>query len=316
MIRHLVRQLLGSVPPAVDADFSRRNLMLQALTAANTIGRQPELRHLSDAGFKVFSQWGEDGIIEWLVNRLPDIPQSFIEFGATNYQEANTRFLLEHRNWRGLIAEADEAEIAKIEQNLLWRHDLTVAQSFITRDNINDLFQSNGFTGDIGLLSIDIDGNDYWVWAAISVVSPAIVVCEYNAVFGDLHPISVPYDPAFVRSSAHSSYLYWGTSIGALVHVASKKGYSLVGSNREGNNAFFVRNDLAPEVTQALDSTAPLASRYRESRDQSGRLSHVRGTKRADLISDMPVSLVTDLSQVPLGGLGALYSRAWLSHMG
>ena len=127
-----------------------------------------------------------------------EAPPSFIEFGVETYRESNTRFLLVKDNWRGLVIDGSETNVASIRAlSEYWRHDLTAVASFITRDNINDLFADAGFTGEVGLLSIDIDGNDYWVWEAIDVVSPVIVVVEYNSVFGPEAQVTVPYAADF-----------------------------------------------------------------------------------------------------------------------
>ena len=116
--------------------------------------------------------------------------------------------------------------------------------STIDRDNINDLISTSGFGSEIGILSIDIDGNDYWVWQAIDCVQPRILILEYNALFGPDAAISVPYDASFVRSRAHYSNLFWGASLEALTRLSKQKGYALVGCNSAGNNAFYIRHDV------------------------------------------------------------------------
>ena len=275
-----------------------------------------EVNHISDAAFQVSSQWGEDGIIDWLIGRLPNPVPSFVEFGVEHYTEANTRFLLQHRNWRGLIADGSTEAITAIRQtDLMWRYDLTAVHRFIDPGNINGLFSENGFTGEIGLLSVDIDGQDYWVWKAIDVVKPQIVICEYNAVFGDLHAISVPSNPSFDRTAAHTSNLYWGSSIGAVEYLARSKGYTLVGSNLEGCNAFFVRDDLMTHYAVIKDRSAK-PSLYRESRRPDSSLSYIRGRARADVIGSMPVCAVETGFEFPLRDLGDLYSEKWLRAMG
>jgi hypothetical protein len=120
--------------------------------------------NIHDAEFKVFSQFGDDGIIQYLVN-IADIPnKTFIEFGVGNYTESNTRFLLANDNWTGLVMDSSEKNIRYIQRDAIyWRHDLTAVSAFVDRENINQLFTDNGFVGEIGLLSIDIDGNDYWI---------------------------------------------------------------------------------------------------------------------------------------------------------
>src|SRR5262249_28789068 len=163
------------------------------------------------------------------------------EFGVGGYLEANTRFLLTNRNWRGLIMDSGEILRQVPNEPYYWRHDLTVGVEFITRDNIDQLFAKYGFTGDIGLLSVDIDGNDVWVLERIASVSPAILICEYNAMLGDLQPIAVAHDPEFSIAKAHPSMLYFGASIAAVRRVAERKGYTFIGSCSNGVNAFFVR---------------------------------------------------------------------------
>ena len=139
-------------------------------------------------------------------------------------------------------------------ETLFWMYDLSATTAFITAANINDLITAAGFGGPLGILSIDIDGNDYWVWDKIDCVDPAIVICEYNAVLGDTRPIAVPYKADFNRFDSHYSGLYLGASIAAFTSLAKRKGYTLVGTNSMGFNAFFVRNDLAHHVLDKLDS--------------------------------------------------------------
>ena len=114
-------------------------------------------------------------------------PRSFIEFGVESFAEANTRFLIENRGWRGLVLDGNKDYMEALRKDALyWRHDLTAVPAFITAENINGLIRDADFAGSIGILSVDIDGNDYWVLEAIDCVDPAIIICEINGVFGDL----------------------------------------------------------------------------------------------------------------------------------
>lgn len=244
---------------------------------------------LRDAEFKVYSQFGEDGILQYILRHCEDVPSTFIEFGVENYTEANSRFLLEACNWRGLIIDGNERSMKSVrEQDYYWRHQLTAVASFVTRDNINRIFTDNGFTGRIGLLSIDIDGNDYWVWDSIHVVDPAIVVAEYNSVFGAQRAVTVPYDADFQRTRAHHSNLYWGCSLAALTFLANKKGYYLVGCNSAGNNAFYVRRGLS-QLPEVSDQDAFRDAGFRESRDREGRLTFLNGLDRLREIASLPL---------------------------
>lgn len=242
--------------------------------------------------FKIFSQFGEDGILQYLIREtnLPATAHSFVEFGVENYEEANTRFLLINNNWRGMVIDGSEKNIRAIQKsNIYWRHGLTSVAAFITKDNINDLIKNAGFTGEIGILSVDIDGNDYYVWDAINIANPIIVVAEYNSVFGSEHAISVPYDPKFIRSKAHHSNLYWGCSIKALELLGKNKGYTLVGSNSAGNNVFFVRNDHLNAIPAKTAKEAYVESKFRESRDRNGNLTYLSGLKRIEEIKHLPI---------------------------
>lgn len=258
----------------------------------------------ASAEFKVSSQWGEDGIIEHLVRHVPIEREIFVEFGVQDYREANTRFLLMNRNWAGLVIDGSPENISVVKRDsIYWRFNLKAECAFITRDNIDQMITGQGISGDIGLLSVDIDGNDYWVWEAIRSVSPRVVVVEYNALFGATATVSVPYDPAFQRNQAHYSNLYWGCSLAALVHLGKAKGYTLVGCNSAGNNAFFVRNDVSGQLSAQDSAIAFRPAKFRESRNEDGSLSFLGPEQAIDTIGHLPLTNVTDGSQILVGEL-------------
>ena len=246
---------------------------------------------LSDYEFKVHSQWGEDGIIQHLLRRVPVARPVFIEFGVQDYTEANTRFLLTNNNWSGLIFDGSADAIASVQRDpIYWRHQLKAAQAFITRENINSLIESHGLSGEIGLLSVDIDGVDYFVWDAISVVNPAIVIAEYNARFGAERAVTVPYDAAFQRSAAHHSNIYYGASLAALVGLGKRKGYAFVGANSAGNNAFFVRRDLLPaDLRERTARDGFVDCKFREARDENGRLVFLDPAQERAILAKLPL---------------------------
>ncbi len=123
------------------------------------------------------------------------------------------------------------------------KSQLKISQCFVTTDNINQVINAHGIKGEIDLLSIDIDGNDYWIWDAIHIVNPRVVVIEYNASFGKDRSVSVPYESDFQRFSKHRSGWYHGASLSALTRIAHHKQYRLVCADSNGCNAFFVRRD-------------------------------------------------------------------------
>ena len=246
---------------------------------------------LDEAEFQVYSQWGEDGILQYICSHV-DLPsKTFVEFGVESYREANTRWLLVEHDWSGLVIDGSEAYMEALRsEEIYWRHRLTAVASFITRENINELISGAGMEGEIGLLSVDIDGVDYWVWEAITVVNPAIVVAEYNSLFGPERAVTVPYRPDFVREEAHYSCSYYGVSLRALEILGRKKGYSLVGSNSAGNNAFFVRDDLLREPLRRVSAADAYVKRsFREARNEEGKLLFPTFEEEAALIAELPL---------------------------
>src|SRR5947208_12089769 len=141
------------------------------------------LRH----GFKVYSQHDEDGIIQEIFRRIGISTRTFVEFGVETGVECNTvKLLIE--GWRGLWIEANAQACKSISSTFdpfLKDRRLALKQSLVTAENINTLIKSADLDGEIDLLSIDIDFNDYWVWKAMEVVAPGVVAIEYNA---ELHP--------------------------------------------------------------------------------------------------------------------------------
>jgi hypothetical protein len=290
-LRQLARELVG-LSGRLNATDRRLDQLkeLAARSLVNQIKAHGVYDQISDAEFKVYSQFGDDGIIQYLINSVEVGSRTFVEFGVENYTEANTRFLLTNDNWRGLVIDGSEEHVRHIQSDsIYWRHDLTAVCRFLDAGNINEVIAESKFSGPLGLLSIDIDGNDYWVWETLTVVDPAIVVVEYNSVFGPERAVTVPYDPTFTRSAAHYSNLYMGCSLKALCLLAERKGYAFVGSNSSGNNAYFVREDKVGNIRRHSAESGYVESRFRESRDAEGRLSYLSGKERLAVIGELPV---------------------------
>lgn len=217
--------------------------------------------------FRVHSHAGEDGIVQYLIHNVRISNPTFVEFGVEDYREANTRFLLQNDRWVGLVMDGNPENIARIQADpIYWNSPLTAIAAFITRENVNQILADAGLAGEIGLLSIDVDGNDYWIFDAITAVSPAIAIVEYNHRFGPSRSVTIPYDPHFARRRSDASWLCAGASLAAIVSAAARKGLSFVGCNSFGNNAFFVRTDLMSSGLTACDiENGYVAGRFRES---------------------------------------------------
>ncbi len=283
-------------------DHATRILLGRLFAEMNN--RKERINNIQEVEFKVYSQWGDDGIIQYLINKIPVENKIFVEFGVENYTEANTRFLLVNNNWKGLIMDGSEEHMFSVQkENFYWQYDLTAKPHFITRENINQLLTQYGIAGKIGLLHIDIDGNDYYVWEKIDVIQPDIVIVEYNSVFGNQHPISIPYKVDFNRTTAHYTNLYWGVSLNALCYLAKKRGYTFVGTNGNGNNAYFVVNSKADGLPHPTMEEGFTMSNFRESRNEQGQLTYLSGSDRLKAILDMQVYNVETKQLVSLGSL-------------
>ena len=266
------------------------NSVLLARIHINRIKELKEVNSLKEVEFKVFSEWGEDGIIQHLINNVEIKNKIFVEFGVQDYKESNTRFLLINDLWKGLVIDSDKDCISEIRKDdIYFRYGLMAKNAFITKENINDLISSSSISGEIGLLSIDIDGNDYWVWEAINVIDPVVVICEYNGLFGSTYPVSIPYDSDFYRTKKHFSNLYFGASLPALVILGEKKGYDFVGSNSAGSNAFFVKKSLSARIKKYSAKEGFRVPVFRQSRDIQGRLTYLDKKGSEQVLGNMNV---------------------------
>jgi len=209
-------------------------------------------RRLERHGFRSFSQNDEDGILQEIFRRIGPGSKTFVEFGVQNGLQNNTRLLL-YQGWRGLWIEADAAACRSMRRSFapeLATGQLTLSQSFVTAENIGSLIEATQLQ-EIDLLSIDIDGNDYWVWDAISI-RPKVVAIEYNAKFRPPTKWVMQYNPKHNWDYTD----YQGASLESLTELGRRKAYTLVGCCLAGVNAFFVRDDLLQDHFAEPDASA------------------------------------------------------------
>jgi len=247
--------------------------------------------NIKDGEFSIFSQFGEDGIIQYLVNSIEVENKTFIEFGVEDFSESNCRFLMMKDNWRGFVIDGSKRNISRLEKSYYyWKYNLQSICAFVNKDNIDDLLDQSGFDHDLGVLSIDLDGVDYFILSSITRFKPRILICEFNPIFGPTRKVTVPYDERFQRFEHHYSGQYWGASLSALNDVAVGLGYGLIGTNSAGCNAFFVRDDL---IKPPFHRTSPADvfnfPTYRDSRDETGNLSFIDFSLRQRLIQGLQV---------------------------
>ena len=270
----IFKKYLSNIIKKVFSEEIEKELILKAKNLSQKNKQIKKLKNLSEVEFRVFSQWGEDGIIDWVINKFPNIPKSFLEIGTQDYKESNTRFLLINKNWEGFLIEGNDKEVKKIKsQRIYWKHQLKVKNEFITKENINNVIKKLNVPKKLGLLSLDIDGVDYWILKKLSILEPSIVICEYNSLYGLNKSITVPYKKDFDRSKEHYSNLYYGASIKAFIDLMKTKKYFLLGTNTAGNNAFFMRNNFLKEVNKIIEEKKIFTSKFRESRNKNGNLT-------------------------------------------
>jgi hypothetical protein len=267
--------------------------VLSARILAELNNQKQFVSNLSDVEFQVFSQWGDDGIIQYLISHTEIPHKTFIEFGVENYIESNTRYLLVNNNWAGMVMDGSPANIEYIKNDeLYWTNELHAVNAFVTAENINELvssFLNKGYHSILGILSIDVDGMDYWIWKALHVINPVIVIAEYNSVFGPVNSWTIPYSPSFQRTQAHHSNLYYGASLSALCQLAEQKGYDFLGCNSAGNNAYFILKEKNNTGISLGAGEGYIQSKFRESRDKNGGFTFLHGDDRLAALKNLPV---------------------------
>lgn len=245
--RHPVTEAPSATAPNAALHISHL-LALQCLAEIRAVlqdNKYDNPKRLEKYAFRCYSQHDEDGIVAEIFRRLGDkTVRTFVEFGVGDGLENNSLMLLK-MGWQGLWIEGNPENSALIRQRfqpLLSSRQLAFEERFITAENIDEIIAGH-FQGEIGMLCVDIDGNDYYIWDAIRTVNPQLVVIEYNAKFPPPIEWSIAYDPAHNWDFSD----YQGASLSALTRLARTKGYRLVGCNLNGTNAFFVRSDLAED---------------------------------------------------------------------
>lgn len=236
------------------------------------------LPSFAEVGFRCHSQFEEDGILLYIFALIGTTNRTCVEICAGDGIECNTANLILHHGWWGCLFDGNPANVETgkafyAKSRDTWLHPPAFRQAWITAENVNDLLRAEGFTGEIDLFSLDIDGMDYWVWKALDVVRPRVVVCETLNAAGSDDAVTTPYDPNFRITTPD----FHGASLAAMTSLAREKGYRLVGTHRYGFNAFFVRDDIGLDLLPAVEPAACLQDPY-------SRLAHAtRWPKVKDL---------------------------------
>ncbi len=309
IIKKIVKKILMMT---IGYDLYEKKIFLVGNKLAFIQKKIKKIKNLKEVEFSVFSQWGDDGIINWLIQNIPIKNKVFLEIGTEDYIESNTRFLLKYRNWNGYIIEGNKDHVKNIKkQTVHWKYDLNVCQKFITKENINNTIKSLNLKSEIGLLSLDIDGIDYWIWKELKVIKPIIFVCEFNSVFGDLNHITVPYKKDFNRTKFHYSNLIYGASLKAFISISNKKGYKFVGTNSNGVNAYFVKKNYYKYIKNKITKIKSYISKHRESRDKNYKKNFIRNLERYEKIKKVDLVDLNRNKKIKLNNYNKIYSTSW-----
>ena len=210
-------------------------------------------RRLEPFGYKVYSQNDEDGMLAEIFRRLKIASGLFCEIGVENGLECNTLYLI-HQGWRGCWLERNESQsgpICTTFASLINSKRLVLGIGAVTPDNINKtvtaaLYAAHRTPAELDFLSIDIDGMDIYLWEALDF-APKVICIEYNAKF----PPPLVKKPVLNPDNIWRGTDYMGSSLSALALTGKDKGYTLVGTNIVGGNAFFVRSDLTGDLFES-----------------------------------------------------------------
>ncbi len=223
--------------------------LISALRSAARRRRQARAVHLNYYEQSLCSQNGEDGILKELLFRIGALSRFFVEVGVGSGEECNTALLARSYGWSGVMIEENDLRYERLTERYDGMPVRTVHQK-ITRANVAAIFRDSEVPNEFDVLSIDIDGNDYWIWEALSGYRPRIVIIEYNAAIRPPRQWIMPYD----SPDASLANMFFGASLQSYAILGGRLGYALLGTDNRGVNAFFIRRDLLtsamlPEVS-------------------------------------------------------------------
>jgi len=254
-IRHLAIKPLIAKIDAIHIDVRSNQLAQVALTLQykELAATKRRLPAFDSVQFRVFSGEGQDGILLYIFSIVGATNKMAVELCVGDVVGSNTANLIVNHGWNALLIDGNEGAIDINRRFYASRRDTsiwppTMVHAWVTAENINQVIGNNGYSGEIDLLSLDIDGVDWWIWRAIDCISPRVVVVEYNDLWGPEKSVTVPYRPDFVAEWSVDGPDYAGASLPAFVKLGKEKGYRLIGCERYGFNAFFMRNDVGEEL--------------------------------------------------------------------
>lgn len=261
-IKQALRRFAGSALFREIASDLASSQEIQKALLAQYIGMRglprEKLPTFDEVGFQKYSQFDEDGILLYIFGLIGTTNKKVVEICAGDGFECMAANLIVNHGWRGFLFDgrADDVELAKeffARRRSLLLSPPVVRTAWIDAETVDDTLRSAGVTGSIDLMSLDIDGMDYWVWKAMDVIKPRVCIFETVNYIPDDKALTVPYDRTFQMAQSGSEYYYRGASTQAFVKLGREKGYRLIGAHRHGFNCVFMQNGVGeeyfPEVT-------------------------------------------------------------------
>jgi len=215
-------------------------------TRWNARKNRPEIiNEIEHSERKIYSQHGEDGIIETLLKIIPVSHKYIVEFGAYDgVGMSNSRHLIKDKDWKSLLIEADNKLFAKLKRLYSKNDQVTTINEFITEENINAIFRKSNVPQDLEILSIDVDSIDYYIWRGLTDFRPKIVIVEYNSSISPDKDYIVPKHQAIELGGTSLE----GASISSWNKLGIEKGYQLIYGELYGSNLFFIDNKYTEEL--------------------------------------------------------------------
>jgi len=257
-ITGIPQELTKIIPQTTQEQYINRGIQISlAMKYCEHFERTNKILRFDDIEFRNHSQNGEDGILWYIFSLIGTANKQCVEICGGSGIQCNCANLIINHGWTALLFDGNQSLIKKGKQYYKKNPDTFIyppkfIHAWITAENVNDLITSNGVCGEIDLLSLDIDGIDYWIWNAIEAINPRVVVAEIQAIWGCEASVTVPYRADFKAEFFNGFGVYCGASLPAFVKLGKKKGYRLIGCQRYGFNAFFMRNDIGqksfPEI--------------------------------------------------------------------
>jgi hypothetical protein len=264
--------------------LDRETQVLLSVKYKELLNSRSPLPDIADIQFRSHSQNQEDGILLYIFSLIGSTNKKVVEICAGDGIECNAANLIINHLWVGLLFDGNKQLIDRGKQYYVENQDTLCMQpslvhAWVTAENVNDLIRNSGFVeGEIDLLSLDMDGIDYWVWKAIDCISPRVIVLEFNWAWGTERSVTIPYQPEFTwdRKNERNALQYYGASLPAFVKLGREKGYRLIGCEHWGFNAFFIRNDVGRDIFKEIDASKCFEIPMQQLSQQTDHVTRVR----------------------------------------